>query len=94
MFNSFLKVYYELPTILNDALRKNYVKVDRDSLELLCTYLSKFYDVIENLSCEKTPTLHLVIPYKQFLINLSVVTDNDYPLVIPLKKYIGKELPS
>ncbi|CAF4855197.1 unnamed protein product, partial [Rotaria socialis] len=40
---------------------------------------------------EKAPTLHLVIPYKQFLINLSNDTD-DKQLIFPVKKYIGEEL--
>lgn len=93
MFNSFLKVYYELPTILNDEQKRIYFQVNRDSLQSLCEYLKKFCDVIEKLSCEKTPTLHLVIPYKQFLINQSIVTDDDDSLIIPLKTYIGKELP-
>ncbi|CAF4027150.1 unnamed protein product [Rotaria sordida] len=93
MFNSFLKVYYELPQILSDEQKKNYLKVDRDILESLCIYLKKFFHVIEKLSCEKTPTIHLVIHYKQLLINLSVINDNDDQLIIPLKKYIAKELP-
>ena len=93
MFDSFLKVYFDLPQILSDEQKKNYLKVDHDSLESLCIYLKKFYDVIEKLSCEKTPTIHLVIPYKQLLINLSVINDNDDKLIIPLKKYIAKELP-
>ncbi|CAM4982252.1 unnamed protein product [Rotaria socialis] len=38
-----------------------------------------------------SPTLHLVIPYKQFLINLSNDTD-DKQLIFPVKKYIGEEL--
>ncbi|CAF4219378.1 unnamed protein product [Rotaria sordida] len=88
-----MKVYYELPQILSDEQKKNYLKVDRDSLESLCTYLKKFFDVIEKLSCEKTPTIHLAIPFKQLLINLSVINDNDDQLIIPLKKYIVKELP-
>ncbi|CAF4493139.1 unnamed protein product [Didymodactylos carnosus] len=94
MFNSLLKVYYELPTVLTDEYKKHYLKIDRDTLELLCSYLKHFCDIIEKLSCEKTPTLHLVIPYKQFLINVSSITDNDDQLIIPLKKYIGKELPT
>ncbi len=94
MFNSLLKVYYELPTVLTDEHKKNYLKIDRDSLELLCSYLKHFCDIIEKLSCEKTPTLHLVIPYKQFLINLSSITDDDNQIIKPLKKYIGKELPT
>ena len=94
MFNSFLKVYHELPTILSNEQKQIYFQINRDNLHSLCSYLKKFCDVIEKLSCEKTPTLHLVIPYKQFLINQSIVTDDDQLLIIPLKTYIGKELPN
>jgi hypothetical protein len=93
MIDSFLKVYYELPTILSEEQKRNFLKIDRDSLESLCIYLKKFHDVIEKLSCEKTPTLHLVIPYKQLLINLSVINENDDQLIRPVKEYIRKELP-
>ena len=76
MFDSFLKVYYELPQILNDENKKNYFKVDHYtcSLESLCIALKRFYDVVINLSCDKTPAIYLIVPYKQFLINLSIVT--------------------
>ena len=76
MFDSFLKVYYELSQILNDENKKNYFKVDHYtcSLESLCIDLKRFYDVVTNLSCDKTPTIDLVIPHKQILINLSIVT--------------------
>ena len=76
MFDSFLKVYYELPQILNDENKKNYFKVDHYtcSLESLCIDLKRFYGVVTKLSCDKTPAIHLVVPYKQFFINLSNVT--------------------
>ena len=93
MFDSFLKVYYELPQILNDENKKNYFKVDHYSLESLCIDLKRFYDVLTKLSCDKTPTTHRVVPCKQFFINLSVINDNDDELIISLKKYISKELP-
>ncbi|CAF3950481.1 unnamed protein product [Rotaria sp. Silwood2] len=92
MLDSFLKVYFELATILNDEQKMNYLRIDRDDLESLCLYLKKFCDVIEKLSCEKSPTLHLVIPYKQALINWSYVTDDDNLSILPVKRYIGKEL--
>lgn len=92
IFNSFLKVFYELPSILSDELKKNYLRVYRGSLGSICKYLKQFYDVIEILSREKEPTIHIVVPYKQFLINISVINDNDDQLIIPLKKYIAKEL--
>ena len=92
MFDSFLKVYYELPTVLNDEQKKRYLEIDRDDLEILCLYLKNFFDIIVKLSCDKTPTLHLVIPYRQFLINLSRVGEDDNQLISPLKQYIGKQL--
>ena len=92
-FDSFLKVHYELPQILNDENKKNYFKVDHYSLESLFIDLKRFYDGVTKLSCDKTPTIHLVVPYKQFFINLSIVNDNDDELIISFKKYISKELP-
>ncbi|CAF2085014.1 unnamed protein product [Rotaria magnacalcarata] len=85
--------FYELPSVLSDEHKKNYLKVDRDNLESICKYLKQFHDIIEKLSCEKSPTIHLVVPYKQFLINLSIINENDDQLIIPLKNYIAKELP-
>ncbi|CAF2058966.1 unnamed protein product [Rotaria magnacalcarata] len=90
IFESF---FYELPSVLSDEHKKNYLKVDRDNLESICKYLKQFHDIIEKLSCEKSPTIHLVVPYKQFLINLSIINENDDQLIIPLKNYIAKELP-
>ncbi|CAF1067598.1 unnamed protein product [Rotaria sordida] len=91
-FGLYLNVYCELPIILNDEQKSNYLKIEHDDLESICLYLKHFYDIIEKLICEKTPTLHLVIPYKQFLINLSNVTDDNNQLIAPLKRYIGKQL--
>ncbi|CAF3152845.1 unnamed protein product [Rotaria sp. Silwood2] len=92
MFDSFLKVYHELPTILGDEQKRSYLQIDHDDIELLCLYLKRFYDVIEKLSCKKTPTLHLVIPYKQFLINLLSLVDDTNQLTSPIKKCIGQQL--
>ena len=74
MFDSFLKVYYELSQTLNDESKKNYFKVDHYCLESLCIDLKRFYDVVTKLSCDKTPATHFVVSYKQFFINLSIVT--------------------
>lgn len=79
MFNSFLKIYCELPTILNDEQKRIYFKINRDSLEPLCSYLKNFCDVIEKLSCEKRPSCILTFP------------TNSFWLIMPLKTYIGKE---
>ena len=73
--------------------RKIILKVDHYTLESLCIDLTRFYDVVTKLSYDKRSTIDLIVPHKQFLINLSIITDNDDELIISLKKYISKELP-
>jgi hypothetical protein len=64
MLNTFFIAYNELPSILNNNQRQNYLKINFNGLEQVTKYLKYFHDVIEKLSCDKTPTLHLVVPYK------------------------------
>jgi hypothetical protein len=64
MLNTFFIAYNELPSILNNNQRQNYLKINFSGLEQVTKYLKYFHDVIEKLSCDKTPTLHLVVPYK------------------------------
>ncbi|CAF1554034.1 unnamed protein product [Rotaria sp. Silwood1] len=85
-------VYNELPSVLNDNQRQNYLKVSYVQLEQLTKYLKHFHDVIEKLSCENTPTIHLVIPYKQLLINRSNENDDDHYDLVQLKRFISKHL--
>ncbi len=92
MLNTFLMVYNELPSILNNNQRQNYLKINYTELEQLTKYLKHFHDVIEKLSCEQTPTIHLVIPYKQLLINRSAKNDDDHPNLIQLKRYLLEHL--
>jgi hypothetical protein len=92
MLNTFLQVYNELPSLLNNNQRQNYLKINYTELEQLTKYLKHFHDVIEKLSCEQTPTIHLVIPYKQLLINKSTKNDDDHQNLIQLKQYLIEHL--
>lgn len=92
MLNTFLMVYNELPSILNNNQRQNYLKINYTELEQLTRYLKHFHDVIEKLSCEHTPTLHLVVPYKQLLINRSKRNDDDHQNLVQLKRYLQEHL--
>ncbi|CAF2440991.1 unnamed protein product [Rotaria sp. Silwood2] len=92
MFNSFLWVYNELPSVLNSDQRQNYLLINYSELEQLTAYLKSFHDVIEKLSCDQSPTIHLVIPYKQLLLNRSNRNDDDYQDLIQLKRYMSKYL--
>ena len=71
MLNTFLMTYNELPSVFNNNQRQNFFKVNYTELKQLTLYLKDFHDVLEKRCYEQTPTLHLVIPYKQLLINKS-----------------------
>ncbi|CAF1518711.1 unnamed protein product [Adineta steineri] len=92
MLNTFVQVYNELPSLLNNSQRESYLKISYTELEQLTKYLRHFHDVIEKLSCELTPTIHLVIPYKQLLINRSTKNDDDHQNLIQLKRYLVEHL--
>ncbi|CAF1262711.1 unnamed protein product [Rotaria sordida] len=92
MLNTFLMVYNELPSVLNNNQRQNYLKINFIELEQLTKYLKHFHDVLEKLCCEQTPTLHLVIPYKQLLINRSTKNGDDHQNLIQLKRYLSQHL--
>ncbi|CAF3822945.1 unnamed protein product [Rotaria sp. Silwood1] len=92
MFNSFLLAYNELPSVLNNDQRQNYLLINYSELEQLTAYLKSFHDVIEKLSCDQSPTIHLVIPYKQLLLNRSNRNDDDYQDLVQLKRYMSNYL--
>ncbi|CAF1018142.1 unnamed protein product, partial [Didymodactylos carnosus] len=92
MMNSVLNVFNELSNVISDDQKLNYLTISRDELQLVCLYLKHFDDVIERMGAEKKPTLHLVIPYKQLLINRSAINDDDTTHTTPLKKFIAKHV--
>ena len=73
----FLDVFNELVTILDSKLLGNYSKIDKDLLNDVCEFLLPFDTVLQTLSDNKRPTLHRVLPFKQFLINKCVINDDD-----------------
>ncbi|CAF1472915.1 unnamed protein product, partial [Didymodactylos carnosus] len=92
MMMSFLEVYSELPAILSKEHKQKYPNIQQTVVESLCKYLKDFHDVIEKLSADKVPTLHLVVPFQQLLISRSFVNDDDHRTLKLLKKFIGNEL--
>ena len=92
MLDIFSKVYNELPSVLVGNQRQNYLKINHDELEQVTKYLKHFHDVIEKLSSEQSPTIHLVLPYKQLLINRSTRDDDDHLSVVQLKNYVSEHL--
>ncbi|CAF3307556.1 unnamed protein product [Rotaria sp. Silwood2] len=92
MLNTFLMIYNELTSVLNNNQRQKFLKINYIELEQPTKYLKHFHDVLEKLCCEQTPILHLVIPYKQLLINRSSKNDDDHQNLIQLKRYLSEHL--
>ncbi|CAF4904109.1 unnamed protein product, partial [Rotaria magnacalcarata] len=69
MICSFIEVYPELNDILTDKKQREIlVRIDFNDL---LTFAKYFVDVTELLNAKKTPTIRLVMPLKERLIDLS-----------------------
>ncbi|CAF1353535.1 unnamed protein product [Adineta steineri] len=95
MLSSFIDVFPELNCIITDKDRKSiFATIDFEELLAFAKYLKYFVDVTELLSAEKTPTIHLVLPFKQRLINLSKPDENDLESIQKFKRYFKDQIPS
>jgi hypothetical protein len=95
MLSSFIDVYPKLNVIINDKARKLAVtQIDFDELISFAKYFKYFVDVTELLSAEKTPTIHLILPLKQRLINLSKSDRDDPQSIMKFKKYFENKIPT
>ncbi|CAF4344987.1 unnamed protein product, partial [Rotaria sordida] len=69
--------------VINDKAKKStFAQIDFDELISFAKYLKYFVDVTEMLSAEKTLTIHLVLPLKQRLINISKPNPTDSESII------------
>ncbi len=95
MIHSFVSVYPELPGVIKDRDQKQKLDViDYDVLLEFSKYFKYFVDVTEVLSGDKYPTIHLVLPLRQQLINLSRPCASDSHAILGLKKYMLREIAS
>ncbi|CAF4609023.1 unnamed protein product, partial [Rotaria sp. Silwood2] len=95
MLSSFINVYPELNMVINDKAQKlTFAQIDFDELISFAKYLKYFVDVTEMLSAEKTPTISLVLPLKQRLINISKPNPTDPESIMKFKKYFENKIPT
>jgi hypothetical protein len=92
MFYVFNEVFEEIPQTLNANHLLSYSLINKQLLQQLCSFLTHFDDVIEKLSDEQRPTIHRVVPLRQYLLKCCTVhddDDDDEVDLIPVKKFIG-----
>ena len=85
----FLNVFDELDKILDSKLLTVYSRIDKDLLHDICEFLFPFDTVLQALSDSKRPTLHRVLPFKQFLINRCNIKDDDKDGLKQLKYFLS-----
>ncbi|CAF1548897.1 unnamed protein product, partial [Adineta ricciae] len=92
MLEVFLKVYDELPGVLNKHFMDDFVSIDKELMKELCDFLELFDRVINDFSEEERPTSDLVIPYRQLLIDHCKINRDDSVGLKELKLFIGERI--
>jgi hypothetical protein len=85
----FSDVFDELVNILDSKMSMIHSRIDRELLVNICDFLFPFVTVLESLSESKRPTLHRVLPLKQFLIDQCRVVDDDAEGLRQIKLFLG-----
>jgi hypothetical protein len=89
MLNVFSSIFDELVQILDSKLLVAYSHIDEDLLRDICRFLFPYDTVLQALSDDKRPTLHRVLPFKQYLINKCEINDSDDEGIKQVKSFLG-----
>ncbi len=87
--NVFLTVFDDLAGVLDRTFLDDYMLIDKDLLECVCSFLAPFEEVIEELSCDKQPTIYKVLPLRQYLINHCKIHPDDHDGIRQIKTFIS-----
>lgn len=89
MLESFLNVITELGQVLEREYLLRFADIDVDLLRQIHLFMQPFSDVIEELSHSSRPTLHRVIPLRQYLIDCCDPHVDDEDGLEKLKLYLS-----
>lgn len=90
MLNVFLIVFDDLYPIINSTHIEHFINLDKDLLEEVCNFLIPFDQVFTELSATNRPTLHRVIPLRQYLLNRCEIKPEDHHGIQKLKQFLSK----
>lgn len=88
MLRVFFDVFDELAGILDSYHLQEYLLIDKDLLDQICSFLKVFDHVIEQLSDDKKPTIYKVLPFRQHLFNHCKVQTDDHDGVKQIKVFL------
>ncbi|CAF4712321.1 unnamed protein product [Rotaria sp. Silwood1] len=93
MFFTFNENFSDLPTLLDNNHRQSLDTIDQELLRQLIPFLKLFLDMTERLSNEQQPTLHLVLPCRQKLIQVAKTSSsNEHPDLAKFKNYFIRHI--
>lgn len=90
MLNVFSMVFDELFPIIDNTHKEQYINIDQDFLQEVCEFLVPFDQVFQELSETSRPTLHRVIPLRQYLLNWCAIRPEDHDGIRKLKTFLSK----
>ncbi|CAF4064119.1 unnamed protein product [Adineta steineri] len=88
----FLLVFDDLAGVLDRTLMNDYMLIDKDLLVSVCSFLKPFEEVMVQLSCDTKPTIHKVLPLRQYLLQQCIINSDDQDGIQQMKKFIGNNL--
>ncbi|CAF2512163.1 unnamed protein product [Rotaria sp. Silwood2] len=88
----FLLVFDELITVLDSSFVNHYLSIDKELLQCICSFLKSFEAVIEELSNDTVPTIHKVLPLREYLLNHCRLNPDDNDGVKEIKIFLGISL--
>ncbi len=85
----FLLVFDELASVLDSDYINYYFAIDKDLLECVCRFLKIFEAAIGELSKDTAPTIHKVLPLREYMLNHCQVDVDDNEGIKEIKIFLG-----
>ncbi|CAF5081949.1 unnamed protein product, partial [Rotaria sp. Silwood1] len=77
--------------LVNSKTLNDYNLIEKKLLDDICNFLEPFQEVFDALSEDQQPSLHRVIPLRQYLMNKCEVKEDDSAAIIQLAFFLGKK---
>ncbi|CAF2152938.1 unnamed protein product [Rotaria magnacalcarata] len=90
--NVFLTLSNDLAGVLDRTFLDDYMLMDKDLLEHVRSFLGPFEELINELSCDKKPTVYKVLPLRQCLINRCTIHQNDHDGIRQMKTFLSNTI--
>ena len=90
--NVFLEVFSDFPGVLDRTFLDDYMFIDKELLEPVCSFSAPCEEVIEEPSCDKKPTISKVLPLRQYLLNHRKIHPDDHDGIRQIKSFLGNTI--